>query len=111
MDCQDWNPVTIGKKVNQENKKQENKKNIPGNSHLKKLLDDDIHKINYVDKELSQQIIQARLAKKMNRKQLANAMMITESIVADYETGKAVHNGQIVNRFKTFLGINKNTIK
>jgi hypothetical protein len=56
----------------------------------------EVTKIKFVDKEFSNQVVQARLAKG-----------IAETIVVDVETSKAVYNGNLVSRCKTFLGIKK----
>ena len=100
---QDWEPVIIRSKAAV---KAATKPQIQGKPKQLADLESDTPKIRYVDHELSKQIVEARLAKKLNRKQLAQGMMIQESIVADYETGKAIYNGQMINRFKNFLGIN-----
>lgn len=100
---QDWEPVIIHSKAAV---KATAKPQIQGKPKQLVDLESDTPKIKYIDIELSKQIVAARLAKKLNRKQLAQGMMIQESIVADYETGKAIYNGQMINRFKNFLGIN-----
>ena len=108
MSHQDWTPVVINKTLNNNTEK---KPQSTLTNQQKALLSDDgeIHKVKYIDRELAQQIIQARVAKGLSRKQLAQALAVQECIVADYENAKAVYNGAMVNRFKTFLGINKNT--
>ena len=73
----------------------------------KEVLIDDVPKLKYVPKELGIQITQSRVRKNMTRKQLANALSIQESIVADFETGKALYNGPMVSKFKTYLGLSK----
>ena len=73
----------------------------------KELLTDDIPKLKYVPRELGIQITQTRIRKNMNRRQLAIALNIQESIVADFETGKALYNGPMISRFKTYLGLSK----
>ena len=66
--------------------------------------------IKKITQNVSQQIIQGRAAKKMKRSQLAQAICEKESVVADYENGKAVVNQQILNKIGKALGIkiNKN---
>ena len=100
---QDWEPVIIRSKAAA---KATVKPQIQGKPKQLADLEGDTPKIKYIDRELSQQIVNARLAKKLNRKQLAQGLMIPEAVVADYETGKAIYNGQMINRFKNFLGIN-----
>lgn len=109
MDNQDWNPVTITKKITNDNTPKT--KSTLTNAQKALLNNDEIKAPKYVDRELSQQITQARVAKGMNRKQLAKALCVTEAVVADMETERAVHNGAMINKFKTYLGINKNTVK
>ena len=101
---QDWDPVIIRSKAAV--KAATTKPQIQGKPAQIKNLESDTPTIRYIDRELSQQIVNARVAKKLNRKQLAQGLMIQESVVADYETGKAIYNGQMINRFKNFLGIN-----
>ena len=107
MSMQNWDPTIIR---NKNAKTTEHKPQTNYSTIQKAVLttEDDVVKPKTVDREFSQQVIQARLAKKMNRKQLAQAMCIQESVVADVENGTAVYSGQLVNKFKTFLGI-KNT--
>jgi len=100
---QDWEPVIIRSKAAI---KAATKPPFQGKPKQLVDVDGDMPKIKYIDRELSQQIIAARLIKKLNRKQLAQGMMIQESVVADYETGRAIYNGQMINRFKNYLGIN-----
>jgi ribosome-binding protein aMBF1 (putative translation factor) len=102
-DHQDWEPVVLVKKTTPEKKPQSTMTNVQ-----KSLLnDEEPPKLKYIDREFAKQIVTARIAKKMNRKQLANAMSIPESTVAAYENATALHNGPMVARFKSFLGINK----
>lgn len=46
-----------------------------------------------ITKEMAQQIVKARVAKKLTRKQLAQASCLTEKVIEEYETGKAVIRG------------------
>ena len=61
--------------------------------------------IKKITQNMSQQIIQGRMAKKMKRSQLAQAICEKESVVADYENGKAIVNQQILNKIGKALGI------
>lgn len=73
----------------------------------KELLTDDVPKLKYVPKEFGIQITQSRIRKNMTRKQLANALSIQESLVADFETGKALYHGPMISKFKTYFGLHK----
>merc|ERR1712087_92456 len=48
---------------------------------------------------------QARVAKKMSQAQLATAINEKGSIINDYESGKAIPNGAIINKMNRTLGV------
>ena len=104
---QDWNAIVIYSKEKADAIKKEQVSKPPGKSTQIKDLESDEPKIRYVDRDFSNLIVQGRLAKKLNRKQLAQGMMIPESVVADWETGKAIYSGAMVDKFKRYLGIGK----
>merc|ERR1739844_443202 len=56
-----------------------------------------------VDKLLSKAIMQARMAKKMTQKDLATAINEKPQVVAEYENGKAIPNGQIIVKIERKL--------
>ena len=58
-----------------------------------------------IDVEFSKQLVDARVAKGMTQKQLANALSIDVSIINDYERGQGVKSGPIVSKMKRYLGI------
>lgn len=65
---------------------------------------DDVVKIVKVDKELSKAIMQARMAKKLTQKDLATAINEKPQVVAEYESGKAIPNPQIITKLEKHLG-------
>ncbi|CAB9528175.1 Multiprotein-bridging factor [Seminavis robusta] len=65
---------------------------------------DDVGKIARVDKSLSKAIMQARTAKKMTQKELATAINEKPQVVAEYESGKAIPNPQIISKLERKLG-------
>ena len=65
---------------------------------------DDVGKIAKVNKSLSKAIMQARTAKKMTQKELATAINEKPQVVAEYESGKAVPNPQIISKLERKLG-------
>ncbi len=74
-------------------------------ANLKKLeesTDDFTHKT--VNKNLSQSIVQARLAKKMTQAQLATAINERQQVIQQYESGQAIPNPQILNKLDRILG-------
>mmetsp|Transcript_25930 Transcript_25930/g.74890 ORF Transcript_25930/g.74890 Transcript_25930/m.74890 type:complete len:144 (+) Transcript_25930:102-533(+) len=48
---------------------------------------------------------QARLAKKMSQAQLATAINEKQSVINEYEAGKAIPNGAIINKLNRSLGV------
>jgi putative transcription factor len=48
---------------------------------------------------------QARLAKKMSQAALATAINEKGSVINEYESGKAIPNGQIINKLNRALGV------
>merc|ERR1712012_81645 len=56
-----------------------------------------------VDRSLSKAIMQARMAKKMTQKELATAINEKPQVVAEYENGKAIPNGQIIVKIERKL--------
>mmetsp|Transcript_14073 Transcript_14073/g.20262 ORF Transcript_14073/g.20262 Transcript_14073/m.20262 type:complete len:176 (+) Transcript_14073:83-610(+) len=65
---------------------------------------DDVGKIAKVDKSLSKAIMQARTAKKMTQKDLATAINEKPQVLAQYESGKAIPNPQIISKIERKLG-------
>merc|ERR1712154_660474 len=57
-----------------------------------------------VDKSLSKAIMQARTAKKMTQKDLATAINEKPQVIAEYESGKAIPNPQIISKMERKLG-------
>lgn len=64
----------------------------------------DVGTIAKVDKSLSKAIMQARTAKKMTQKDLATAINEKPQVVAEYESGKAIPNPQIISKLERQLG-------
>merc|ERR1712187_896937 len=48
---------------------------------------------------------QARLAKKMTQAQLATAINEKSTVINEYESGKAIPNGAIINKLNRALGV------
>lgn len=70
----------------------------------RKLEETDELKHNRVDKSLSKAIQQARMAKKLTQKDLATAINEKPQVIAEYESGKAIPNGQIIVKIEKKLG-------
>ncbi|KAL7430387.1 hypothetical protein ACHAXM_002169 [Skeletonema potamos] len=94
------------------NQKQEKKFGAGGNKsahtstvNAKKIEESDELKLNKVDKNLSKAIQQARMAKNMTQKDLATKINEKPQVVGEYESGKAVPNGQIIVKMEKVLGV------
>ena len=58
-----------------------------------------------VDRNLSQAIQQARLAKKLTQKELATAIMEKATVIQEYESGRAIPNPTILSKLDRALGV------
>lgn len=66
--------------------------------------DTDEFKHDTVNKSLSKAITQARLAKKLNQKQLGQMINEKPQVIQQYESGKAIPNQQIIGKLERALG-------
>lgn len=107
MEHQDWKPVIWRKQT----KSSSSTKYIQGHSKIKKLDSDDPEPPKKLSHSVKIEIQKARSAKKLTQKQLANMVNLQVQTVSDYESGKAIPNKQILNKFSRILGINLNKIK
>ena len=109
---QDWKPVVWTKKKTPQqsgNVKKVSKTNLNSNKLTgtgKKINDDDgeIMANPTVGLAIGKQIAQARTAKKLSQKQLAQQMCIQPAIVQQNENGKAIRNNGLLARFERALG-------
>lgn len=62
-------------------------------------------RVEKVSHNLSQTIQQTRASKGWSRKEFAQRLNVKESIVADYETGKAIPNNTIMQKMSRVLGV------
>ena len=103
---QDWTPVFI--KSSNPSKVIPMKKEIverkQQTTNIKLDSNDEITQIKYVPKEISQQIISARIVKKWTRKELAQKLNMKEDIIASIELGKAIYDGAQIARIKKKYG-------
>ena len=106
---QDWKTVILNnsnnvpKNVPKNIVKKENIKNI--NSSIKLNENDEVTNIKYISKDISQLIINGRIAKKLTRKDLANKLNLKEDIITSIETGKAIYDGNQIAKIKKLLNI------
>jgi len=130
MEGQDWTPVVIRKKkltgaeaksnstINQafrSGQAQTVKKHNAGSNKMMTAgagknaakLENETEELHHetVNFDLRRLIQQGRIAKKLTQAQLAQAINEKLQIVQDYENGKAIPNGQILNKLSRVLGI------
>ena len=107
MEHQDWKQVIL-KNPNAPTKKNsvEVKKNhVSTTTKAMRALDgDEIVKPAKVGNELKIKIQQARLAKKMSQKQLAQSIGVSQQDIASYENGKAIPNNKFIVKLEKALG-------
>lgn len=61
--------------------------------------------VKLVSLATGQKIAQARTAKEWSRKDLAIKLNVKEAVIAEHENGKAVYNGQLLQRMAQLLGV------
>eukprot|EP00927_Polykrikos_kofoidii_P031133 TRINITY_DN2679_c0_g1_i1.p2 TRINITY_DN2679_c0_g1~~TRINITY_DN2679_c0_g1_i1.p2 ORF type:complete len:164 (-),score=23.61 TRINITY_DN2679_c0_g1_i1:77-508(-) len=75
-------------------------------ANAKKLDENtDTFKHDTVSHDFKMALQQARLAKKMTQKQLASSINEKDSVINEYESGKAIPNGPIINKLNRALGV------
>lgn len=79
--------------------------NAKSSVNARKIEESDELKHSKVDKNLSKAIQQARMAKKMTQKDLATKINEKPQVVGEYESGKAIPNGQIISKMERILGV------
>lgn len=75
-----------------------------GSMSARKLEESDDLRHAKVDKSLSKAIMQARTAKKMTQKDLGTKINEKPQIIAEYESGKAIPNPQLISKIERALG-------
>ena len=108
---QDWKPIVFKKKIENNNSKQNS--NLTNTSlkskvnlHLLKIDKTEIGKIKKLDHKIGKVIAQKRTQLKLSQKQLAQRINIKPEIIAQYESGKANPNQNLLMRLQKILGVN-----
>lgn len=113
---QDWNQVTIRggaktKKKTKTTKTIASKYGTPNSGkskdQLKKSVKEDTgdYTITRVSMALSKQIQQARTAKGLSQKALAQNINVKSTVISEYESGKAIPNSRILSQISKVLGV------
>tara|TARA_B110000467_G_C18045911_1_gene328446 strand:- start:225 stop:575 length:351 start_codon:yes stop_codon:yes gene_type:complete len=106
---QDWNEVILHKPVQV---KSSSHNNNPGKTPDQKL--DEITEAKPLPKssqELRISLQKARMAKKLNQKQLAGLLGLTAPQIAKYENGKEVPSNQMLAKMEKILGVKLPRVK
>jgi putative transcription factor len=125
MSYQDWNPVIFHKKTKKTVSDRERvrqgtawqaikrpgagKNSNSGTGVYTKIQRDALNndgepqRIKKIDKSISRKIQQARSQQKMSRKQLAQKANEKETVIADYENGKAIPNSRLISKLERIL--------
>ena len=117
MSHQDWNPVIFNKPKDTLNK-DENVTNLKGKKpqivitqRERNLDSSDVEPPLKVDVELRKAIQQARQAKKLTQKELAQLVGVQQSEITNYENGKGIPNNQFIAKLEKSLGCKLPRIK
>jgi len=111
FDHQDWKNVIIKKKKTKEEENKQNPKSNQSqtsqkiNSIEKKAEEGGTLKHKQITNELRIQIQQVRNSKGLTQKQLAQKCQLTQQIINDIESGKAIYNHNNITRIKRNLQI------
>ncbi len=109
---QDWKPIIVRKNKSNNfggSDSKENKVKI-SNSQLKaksieKKAENDTLKHKKITNELRTNIQKARTSKSLTQKQLAAALRMPVQKIQDIESGKAIYNGNDINKIKNYLKV------
>ena len=106
LDHQDWKKIVIKKKYKKKRTSNNNndEKNIVKKIEVK--ANTDYLKHNEYTKEFRIKMVNNRTSVlNMTQKQLATKLNLTEKIIKDIESGKAIYNIQYYNKIKRLLNI------
>jgi ribosome-binding protein aMBF1 (putative translation factor) len=111
---QDWEPVIFKKKIGstvtsnnlRDGAFAARDKQNPTSQKLAKIeKETETFKIKKISSKVSKEIQKGRLAKKLNQKQLANAVHVTPKVIAEFESGKGQPNEAIKRKIANYLNI------
>jgi ribosome-binding protein aMBF1 (putative translation factor) len=67
--------------------------------------DGEIPQLRYMDPAFVHRVVAARIARQWTRQMLATQLCVRESVVAELESGGALHNGPLVAKLKRTLAL------
>ena len=98
MDHQDWKSVIIRNKNTPSNNKDKQKYVKSKESKLEEKIEQGKLSHKKMDTNYGKELQKKRLSKGMTQKDLANKINIPFKMINEIESGKAKHNGQIMNK-------------
>jgi ribosome-binding protein aMBF1 (putative translation factor) len=103
MSHQDWKPVIFRKQVVKTHTVLSKNINPLASKHVK--LDNETESFSHakISSDIKMKIQSARFAAKLSQKQLAQAINVKPSIIAQYESGQAIPDHQILNKIRRTL--------
>ena len=110
MSHQDWTTVIINGKKNRavkQQKKEDNKRkqNAPGTKLFRKLDEGEIVTVEKVGRVRGAELAQARNAKKLKQKDVANRLSLKQTVINDWETGKAPFSKGLYKKLRRLYGL------
>lgn len=101
MDCQNWEPVVVGRPK----PTQKPGRIAPAGSTVRRLEEDELPVLKKIlGPEMRQKMIGARVARGWNQQQLATQCALPASVIRDIETGRVVPTGAQLNTLNRLLG-------
>ena len=109
MNEQDWKPVVWAKKkpktINEAKARGYSIGVQRKSTYVTNKVDKmEIDTLPRVTKNQARAIVNGRLSKKWTQKQLATAMNEKIEVISKYESGKAIANNQLLQKFRRILG-------
>ena len=105
FDHQDWNQIIIKKKKTKDTNIQKTSSTNQKMKSIEKKAEEGNLKHKQITKELRLQIQQIRNSKGLTQKQLAQQCQLTQQIINEIESGKAIYNHSHITKIKRILKI------
>lgn len=99
---QDWTPIVFSSKRTLTSTS--NRPNNFENTRENKLANEtDVPVLNFIESETKNKIISMRNAKGLTQAQLAQKLNVDKSVIASYESGKAIPNKNFIQKIYRVL--------
>ena len=112
MEHQDWNTLYVkaNKQLKEKDKQKEGGKinHFSKENKMEKKIEEGNLKHDKTPSELGKIIQSRRLSQNMTQKDLAQKLNIPVKMINEIESGKAIHNPQVISKIKRILNISNN---